>query len=171
MAGDVTVTANRSNYADFTVPFSESGVGIVVPVKHNERTNAWIFMKPLTTGLWLTIGAFFVFTGFVVWVLEHRVNEEFRGPPRQQVGMIFFFSFSTLVFAHSKTGILICVVLQHLILLLYQAQIVPTYFDRGESDKQLDKICGDCVGVRGASFDVKLHSKLNINANSRATAA
>lgn len=106
MAGDVTVTANRSNYADLTIPYSESGVGIVVPVKNNERKNAWIFMKPLTTGLWLTIGAFFVFTGLVVWVLEHRVNEEFRGPPRQQVGMIFFFSFSTLVFAHSKSHIL-----------------------------------------------------------------
>ncbi|KAH6793343.1 hypothetical protein C2S52_003820 [Perilla frutescens var. hirtella] len=102
VVGDVTVTAERSQYADFAIPYTESGVGIIIPIKHNERKNAWIFMKPLTTGLWLTVGAFFVFTGFVVWALEHCVNEDFRGPPKEQVGMIFWFSFSTLVFAHRE---------------------------------------------------------------------
>ncbi|KAH6773306.1 hypothetical protein C2S51_011710 [Perilla frutescens var. frutescens] len=102
VVGDVTIVANRSKYVDFTFPYIESGVATVVPIKDNERKNAWIFMKPLTTGLWLTIGAFFVFTGFVVWVLEHRVNKHFRGPPMQQVGMILWFSFSTLVFAHRE---------------------------------------------------------------------
>ncbi|KAI3455710.1 hypothetical protein Pfo_012373 [Paulownia fortunei] len=106
VVGDVTIVANRSKFVDFTFPYTESGVSTIVPIKDDERKNAWIFMKPLTMGLWLTIGAFFVFTGFVVWVLEHRVNKEFRGPPLQQVGMIFWFSFSTLVFAHSKSIIL-----------------------------------------------------------------
>ena len=104
--GDLTVTASRSEHVDFTVPYTESGVAILVPIRANEGKNAWIFMKPLTTGLWLTIGTFFVYTGFVVWVLEHRVNKAFQGPPNQQVGMIFWFSFSTLVFAHSKPRIL-----------------------------------------------------------------
>lgn len=105
----MTITAKRSEYADFTVPYTESGVVAIVPIRDNHRKNTWIFMKPLTTGLWLTIGSFFVFIGFVVWVLEHRVNEEFRGPPSQQVGMMFWFSFSTLVFAHSKSTILITI--------------------------------------------------------------
>ncbi|KAH0666407.1 hypothetical protein KY285_027613 [Solanum tuberosum] len=52
--------------------------------------------------MWIATGAFFVFIGFVVWVLEHRVNKDFRGPKRKQVGMIFWFSFSTLVFAHKE---------------------------------------------------------------------
>ncbi|KAL1538008.1 glutamate receptor 2.8-like isoform X2 [Salvia divinorum] len=102
LVGDVTVTANRSKHADFTFPYSESGVVIVVPINPNGRKNAWIFMEPLTTGLWLTIGTFFIYTGFVIWVLEHRVNKAFRGPPDQQVGMIFWFSFSTLVFAQRE---------------------------------------------------------------------
>lgn len=106
MVGDVTITANRSEYADFTIPYTESGVVAIVPIRDNDRQNTWIFMKPLTPSLWLTIFAFFVFIGLVVWVLEHRVNDEFRGPPRQQVGMMFWFSFSTLVFAHSKSIIL-----------------------------------------------------------------
>ncbi|XP_042027299.1 glutamate receptor 2.3-like [Salvia splendens] len=103
VVGDVTIVANRSNFVDFTFPYTESGVAIVVPIKDQDRKkNAWIFMKPLTTSLWLTIGAFFVFTGFVIWVLEHRVNKHFQGQVMQQVGMIFWFSFSTLVFAHRE---------------------------------------------------------------------
>ncbi|XP_070033885.1 glutamate receptor 2.8-like [Nicotiana tomentosiformis] len=100
--GDVTILANRSKYVDFTLPFTESGISAVVPVRDDERKNAWIFLKPLKTELWITTGAFFVFIGFVVWVLEHRVNKEFRGPKHKQVGMIFWFSFSTLVFAHRE---------------------------------------------------------------------
>ncbi|KAH6773305.1 hypothetical protein C2S51_011709 [Perilla frutescens var. frutescens] len=102
VVGDVTILANRSRFVDFTIPYSEPGVAIIVPIKENKMNNAWIFMKPLTVGLWLTIGAFFLFTGFVVWVLEHRVNKEFRGPPMQQVGMTLWFSFSTLVYAHRE---------------------------------------------------------------------
>ncbi|KAG5601874.1 hypothetical protein H5410_033244 [Solanum commersonii] len=100
--GDITISANRSKYVDFTLPFTESGYSAVVPVKDDDRKNAWIFVKPLKSELWVTTGAFFVFIGFVVWVLEHRVNKEFRGPKRDQVGMIFWFSFSTLVFAHKE---------------------------------------------------------------------
>ncbi|XP_055832305.1 glutamate receptor 2.8-like [Solanum dulcamara] len=102
VVGDVTILASRSEYVDFTLPFSESGISAVVPVRDDERRDAWIFLKPLKSELWITTGAFFVFIGFVVWVLEHRVNKEFRGPKRKQVGMIFWFSFSTLVFAHRE---------------------------------------------------------------------
>ncbi|KAL2539076.1 Glutamate receptor 2.7 [Abeliophyllum distichum] len=102
VVGDVTIVANRSRFVDFTLPFTESGVTTIVPIKNDERHNGWIFMKPLTMDLWLTIGGFFIFTGLVVWILEHRVNKEFRGPPAQHIGMIFWFSFSTLVFAHKE---------------------------------------------------------------------
>ncbi|KAG5538081.1 hypothetical protein RHGRI_025239 [Rhododendron griersonianum] len=102
VVGDVTIVSNRSRFVDFTLPYTESGVAMVVPFEDDDRKNAWIFMKPLNMDLWLTTGVFFVFTGFMVWAFEHRVNEEFRGPPSKQVGMIFWFSFSTLVFAHKE---------------------------------------------------------------------
>ncbi|KAL7596103.1 glutamate receptor 2.7-like [Lactuca sativa] len=95
----------RSNYVEFTLPYSESGVSMLVPNKVDDSKNMWIFMRPLEMELWITIGGFFIYIGFVVWVLEHRVNKEFRGPPHQQVGMIFWFSFSTLVFAHSNKNV------------------------------------------------------------------
>ncbi|KAF5461787.1 hypothetical protein F2P56_017858 [Juglans regia] len=102
VVGDTTIVADRSLYVDFTLPYSESGVSMVVLVKDEEKNNFWIFLKPLSLDLWLATGAAFVFTGLVIWVLEHRINSEFRGPPDQQIGMIFWFSFSTLVFAHRE---------------------------------------------------------------------
>ncbi|XP_010322804.1 glutamate receptor 2.8 [Solanum lycopersicum] len=102
VVGDVTILAGQSKYVNFALPFPESGISTVVPVKDDERKNIWIFLKPLKSELWITTGAFFVFIGFVVWVLEHRVNKEFRGPKHKQVGMMFWFSFSTLVFAHRE---------------------------------------------------------------------
>ncbi|XP_038699195.1 glutamate receptor 2.7-like [Tripterygium wilfordii] len=102
VVGDTTIRANRSNYVDFTLPYTESGVSMIVPFKENKSNNAWVFLKPLTWDLWATSGCFFVFIGFVVWVLEHRINEDFRGPPAYQAGTSFWFSFSTMVFAHRE---------------------------------------------------------------------
>ncbi|GMN66303.1 hypothetical protein TIFTF001_035369 [Ficus carica] len=102
VVGDTSIVAYRTSYVDFTLPYSESGVSMVVKIKDDNKKNMWIFLKPLSWELWLTTGGAFVVTGFVVWILEHRTNSEFRGPPNQQVGTIFWFSFSTLVFAHRE---------------------------------------------------------------------
>ncbi|EOY29257.1 Glutamate receptor 2.9 [Theobroma cacao] len=102
VVGDTTIVANRSQYVDFTLPYTESGVSMFVPIRDNRRKNAWVFLKPLTWDLWVTSACFFLFIGFVVWVLEHRINEDFRGPPSHQAGTSFWFSFSTMVFAHRE---------------------------------------------------------------------
>ncbi|KAJ7966325.1 Glutamate receptor [Quillaja saponaria] len=101
VVADTTIVANRSKYVDFTLPYTESGVSMIVPVKHNKK-NAWAFLKPLTWELWVACACSFVFIGFVVWVLEHRINEDFRGSPSHQIGTSFWFSFSTVVFAHRE---------------------------------------------------------------------
>ncbi|GKV03080.1 hypothetical protein SLEP1_g15448 [Rubroshorea leprosula] len=102
VVGDISIIANRSFYVDFTLPFTESGVVMVVPIRDGSNKNAWAFLKPLTWDLWVTSGCFFVFIGFVIWILEHRINEDFRGPPLHHVGTSFWFSFSTMVFAHRE---------------------------------------------------------------------
>ncbi|CAJ2643709.1 unnamed protein product [Trifolium pratense] len=102
VVGDVTIIANRSNYVDFTMPYTESGVTMVVSMKDNRKKNAWAFLKPLTWDLWVASACSLVFIGFVVWVLEHRVNNDFRGPPSHQIGTSLWFSFSTVVYAHRE---------------------------------------------------------------------
>lgn len=100
--GDITITANRSKYVDFTLPFAEGGIISIVPITYEDVNDIWAFLKPLKKELWLTSIAFFFLTGLAVWILEHRVSSAFRGPPSQHVGMIFYFPFSTLVFAHRE---------------------------------------------------------------------
>ncbi|KAF6167468.1 hypothetical protein GIB67_031669, partial [Kingdonia uniflora] len=77
VVGDITIIANLSLYVDFALPFTESGVLMVVPVKGDEQKNAWIFLKPLAMDLQFATGTFIIFIGFVVWILGHRVNDEF----------------------------------------------------------------------------------------------
>ncbi|WCJ30466.1 glutamate receptor 2.2 [Euphorbia peplus] len=102
VVGDATITSNRSLFVDFTLPYTESGVSMVVQIKDNNHKSAWIFLKPLTWDLWIATFSFFIFIGFSVWVLEHRVNEDFRGPPSHQAGTCFWFSFSTMVFVQKE---------------------------------------------------------------------
>jgi ionotropic glutamate receptor len=98
--GDITIFANRSKYVDFTQPFTESGLVMVVPIKADEANNAWAFMLPFTLGMWCTTGAFFIFTGFVIWLFEHRVNPEFRGKPRDQVvTLLWYFTLNTYLWS------------------------------------------------------------------------
>ncbi|MED6218042.1 hypothetical protein PIB30_023283 [Stylosanthes scabra] len=103
VVGDITITAKRSSYVDFTLPFTESGAVFIVPTTiAKNKTKVWIFLRPLTWQLWLTTGCFFLFIAFVVWVLEHQGNREFNGSTSKQVSTSIWFSFSTLVFAQTN---------------------------------------------------------------------
>ncbi|PIN19197.1 Glutamate-gated kainate-type ion channel receptor subunit GluR5 [Handroanthus impetiginosus] len=89
--GDVTlILSNRSKYVDFTLPYTESGL------------DPWFFLKPLQPDLWVRSACFFFLTGFIVWLVEHPINEEFQGPPAQQIETVLWFAASTLVYAHKR---------------------------------------------------------------------
>lgn len=107
VVGDTTITANKSLYVDFTLPYTDLGVGMVARIGNK---NMWIFSEPLDVDLWITIVGFVILIGFVIWIIEHPINEEFQGSPAQQVGTTLWFSFSTLVYAHSKTSLPVCAV-------------------------------------------------------------
>ncbi|CAN6200763.1 unnamed protein product [Urochloa humidicola] len=102
--GDFAIVRNRTRIAEFTQPYIESGLVIVAPVKQ-ATSSAWAFLKPFTLEMWCVTGALFIFVGIVVWILEHRTNEEFRGSPRRQVITIFWFSFSTMFFSHRQNTV------------------------------------------------------------------
>jgi ionotropic glutamate receptor len=87
--GDITIVTNRTRYVDFTQPFIESGLVVVAPVKE-AKSSPWSFLKPFTIEMWAVTGGFFLFVGAMVWILEHRFNQEFRGPPRRQLITIFW---------------------------------------------------------------------------------
>ncbi|KAL6861898.1 hypothetical protein ACP4OV_017598 [Aristida adscensionis] len=100
--GDMTITVSRMNKVAFTMPYTDTGLSMIVVQKKEMGGNMWIFLKPLTGTLWVASLAFFFFTGFVVWVIENQINPEFHGTPWQQFGIVFYFAFSTLVFSHKE---------------------------------------------------------------------
>lgn len=102
--GDIAIVTNRTRIVDFTQPYIESGLVIVAPVKE-KNSSPWAFLKPFTLEMWCVTGVFFFFVGAVVWILEHRMNTEFRGSPRQQLVTICWFSFSTMFFAHRENTV------------------------------------------------------------------
>ncbi|VAI77006.1 hypothetical protein VPH35_123957 [Triticum aestivum] len=92
--GDITIRHNRTSYADFTLPYTESGIAMIVPVKDNTNKNTWIFLKPLTGDLWFASIAFLIYTGIVIWLLERRIrNAELTGSFFRQLGIAIYFSF------------------------------------------------------------------------------
>ncbi|XP_031743083.1 glutamate receptor 3.6 isoform X2 [Cucumis sativus] len=97
--GDIAIITNRTRMADFTQPYIESGLVVVAPVK-KLNSSAWAFLRPFTARMWCATAASFIVIGAVVWILEHRINDDFRGPPKKQVITILWFSFSTLFFSH-----------------------------------------------------------------------
>ncbi|KAK7342124.1 hypothetical protein VNO80_25067 [Phaseolus coccineus] len=104
VVGDVTIVTNRTRILDFTQPFLPSGLVIVVPFEE-QKSSPWSFLQPFTTEMWCVTGAFFLFVGSVVWILEHRLNPEFRGSPRKQLITVFWFSFSTMFFSHRENTV------------------------------------------------------------------
>ncbi|KAL6176207.1 hypothetical protein ACLB2K_052842 [Fragaria x ananassa] len=99
--GDIAIVTNRTRIVDFTQPYAASGLVVVAPFK-KMNSGAWAFLRPFTAHMWIVTAASFLVIGIVVWILEHRINDEFRGPPKKQLITILWFSLSTLFFAHRE---------------------------------------------------------------------
>ncbi|KAL8514506.1 hypothetical protein ACS0TY_013569 [Phlomoides rotata] len=104
VVGDIAITTNRTKIVDFTQPYAAGGLVVVAPVR-KRNTGAWAFLRPFSREMWGVTAVFFLLIGIVVWILEHRINDEFRGPPKQQLITILWFSLSTLFFAHRETTV------------------------------------------------------------------
>ena len=88
---------DRFRYAEFTQPYIESGLLMIVPVKRDKLKEKWLLMKAFTTRMWLLIVTMHLFIGFVVWLIEHGGNPEFEG-----FGALLWFSVTILFFVQSK---------------------------------------------------------------------
>ncbi|KAK8330824.1 hypothetical protein V6Z12_A10G033400 [Gossypium hirsutum] len=84
----------------YNKPYAATGLSMIVPVK--PESSAWMFLKPFTTKMWLVTGSILIYTMFIVWFLEHQSNPDFRGPWNNQIGTVFWFTFSSIFFAHRE---------------------------------------------------------------------
>ncbi|KAH7291300.1 hypothetical protein KP509_29G011200 [Ceratopteris richardii] len=100
--GDITITAERLRLVDFTQPFIESGLVVLVKKRDNRLGNPWSFLQPFTPTMWCTILGFTVFIGIVIWILDHAENHEFQGEMKKQLFSVLWFMFSTLFTTHKE---------------------------------------------------------------------
>lgn len=82
--GDIAIFTNRTKNVDFSQPYAASGLVVVAPFK-KLNSSAWAFFRPFTARMWVVTAASFLVVGIVVWILEHRINDDFRGPPKKQL--------------------------------------------------------------------------------------
>ena len=58
--GDMTILADRLQYVDFTLPYAESGLAMIVPTK--PEGSRLMFSKPFTRDMWLVTAAIMIYT-------------------------------------------------------------------------------------------------------------
>lgn len=99
VVGDTTNWAPRAEYVDFSLPYSESGVVLVV--KNKKPFDMWIFVKPLSWDLWLAIIVACIVMGIVLLVLERHVassGSDSMRAPKEKSGMVYWSPVAVLAF-------------------------------------------------------------------------
>ncbi|KAK7346274.1 hypothetical protein VNO80_20789 [Phaseolus coccineus] len=175
VVGDITITTNRTKIVDFTQPYIESGLVVVAPIR-KMKSSAWAFLRPFTPMMWFVTGMFFLVVGAVVWILERRLNDDFRGPARRQFVTILWFSFSTLFFSHrektvSTLGRLVLIIWLFVVLILNSSYIasltsILTVEQLSSSVKGIESLAtsDDRIGFLSGSFaENYLTEELNIH--------
>ncbi|GMY31952.1 glutamate receptor 2.1 [Fagus crenata] len=96
VVGDVAIVANRYKHAEFTHPYTESGLVMIVPVQSKTCNKASLFLKPFTKAMWVLIGAINVYNGIVVWLIERHHWPMLKGSALNQMLTLLCLSFTTL---------------------------------------------------------------------------
>lgn len=97
--GALTMTAERERRFDFTHPFFSTGLAIAVPAEQGSgwfgvlrRFLSWQFLSVV-----LALAGLLLLVGFVVWLLERRVNpDEFGGHGARGIGASFWWAAVTM---------------------------------------------------------------------------
>jgi len=95
----ITITANReANGYDFSQPFYESGLQLMVRDSGRTQLQLWIrrlFNNQIAGALVLVVVSSTLFGG-LIWLVEHRHNESFSDNPLHGVGQGIWFAIVTL---------------------------------------------------------------------------
>ncbi|KAG4944594.1 hypothetical protein JHK84_048623 [Glycine max] len=95
--GDIQVVEHRYAFAEFSHPYVESGIAMVVKVKADRSKETWMFMDAFTKEMWMLMAVMHLFIAFVIWFIEGENNSELKS-----LGAILWFSVTTLFFVHRE---------------------------------------------------------------------
>ncbi|KHN12787.1 Glutamate receptor 2.7 [Glycine soja] len=95
--GDIQVVEHRYAFAEFSHPYVESGIAMVVKVKADRSKETWMFMDAFTKEMWMLMAVMHLFIAFVIWFIEGENNSELKS-----LRAILWFSVTTLFFVHRE---------------------------------------------------------------------
>lgn len=94
--GDTAIMAYRYHLVDFSLPYVESDLDMVVTEQSAKSKDTWIFLDVFTKEMWLMITTLHIFVGFVIWSIERQVNAKLKG-----FGSMLWFLVTVIFYAHS----------------------------------------------------------------------
>ncbi|CAK8541139.1 unnamed protein product [Lathyrus sativus] len=95
--GDTSIMAYRYHLVEFSQPYIESGLHMVVTEQPAKSKQTWMFLAAFTKEMWFMMTAMHVFVGCVIWLIEREVNEDLRG-----FGSMLWFLVTVLFYAHRE---------------------------------------------------------------------
>ncbi|KAI8006097.1 Glutamate receptor 2.2 [Camellia lanceoleosa] len=94
--GAIAITAKRYHHVDFSQPYTDAALVMIVPVQSQLSNKAWLFLKPFTKSMWVLTASINVYNGFVIWMIERDRCSDLRGSALNQIGTLLWLTFATL---------------------------------------------------------------------------
>ncbi|XP_076447024.1 glutamate receptor 3-like [Babylonia areolata] len=89
----LTITAERERYVDFSKPFMEVGVTIIIKKPQHQTPGVFSFMEPLSIEVWLCITVAYVGVSVALFVVSRFSPAEWHKDPQSATGYENEFSF------------------------------------------------------------------------------
>ncbi|PIA30585.1 hypothetical protein AQUCO_05500118v1, partial [Aquilegia coerulea] len=96
VVGDTSIVARRCDFGEFSHPWTDSGLQMVVHKRSVTQNRPWLFLKPFTTAMWGLTALVNIYNGFAIWLMERTHHPEFNGSAWNKVGTLIWLAFTTL---------------------------------------------------------------------------
>lgn len=103
---DVTITAKRAEIVEFSHPFADSDIAmVVVAEQENDTYSPWWFLRPMSLPLWVATLGIILLKGVLIFIFERGVDKKYGGDTlSRQMGRILSLSFTTCIFADCESS-------------------------------------------------------------------
>lgn len=99
--GDIAIVRERCEYVEFTQPYTEAGLAMIVAVETSSN-KALLFLKPFTITLWIIILITTIYNGFTIWLIERNQRVRLQIQDSSANGNFLWISFNSLFTLQGK---------------------------------------------------------------------
>ncbi|PIA30587.1 hypothetical protein AQUCO_05500120v1 [Aquilegia coerulea] len=94
--GDIAIVAHRHKHVEFSHPWSDSGIQMMLFRKPIKSNRAWLFLEPFSKVMWSLTVAITIYNGVLVSLMERKNRPEFTDSASNNIGAAIWSAFATL---------------------------------------------------------------------------